>query len=239
MVLELANNQQRIDVGTGEFIGIVSEEVGKPMGSLRGVDYRRDDKTGQVITASGRFLAGNIITYGTAVPPQTGGWLNTVTFRGLRLFTQVDFKAGHKLMSNSNFNFMREGLHKGSLVGREGGVIFPGVNEDGTPNTTAVEAEAFYADYRGRNLATPFVYDASFVRWRTLSLGYDFTKFVTKTFIKGLTLNAFINNVLIIKKSVDNLDPETQYSTSDLLTGLESHALPTTRSFGLNVNVKL
>jgi hypothetical protein len=44
--------------------------------------------------------------------------------------------------------------------------------------------------------------------------------------------------VLIIKKYVDNLDPETQYSASDLLTGLESHASPTTRTFGLNLNVK-
>jgi TonB-linked SusC/RagA family outer membrane protein len=219
LVLELANGQQRIDVGSGEFIGIVSEEVGKPMGSLRGVDYLRDSKTGQIITSSGMFLAGNIVTYGSAVPPHTGGWLNTITFKGLRIFTQIDFKAGHKLLSNSNFNLMREGLHKGSLVGREGGVIFPGINKDGTPNTKAVEAESFYAGYRGTSIATPFVYDAGFVRWRTISVGYDLTRFVKKTFIKGLNINAFVNNVLIIKKSVDNLDPETQYSSSDLLTG--------------------
>jgi TonB-linked SusC/RagA family outer membrane protein len=239
LVLELANGQQRFDVGTGEFIGIVSHEVGRPIGSVRGVDYLRDPKNGQVITAAGRFLAGNIVNYGSAVPPHTGGWLNTLTYKGIRIFTQIDFKAGHKLVSNSNFNFMREGLHKGSLAGREGGVVFPGVNSDGSPNTTAVEAESFYSDYRGKSIATPFVYDASFVRWRTLSIGYDLTRLLSKTFIKGLAVNAFVNNVLIIKKSVDNLDPETQYSTSDLLVGLESHALPTTRTFGLNVNVKL
>ncbi|WP_211480972.1 SusC/RagA family TonB-linked outer membrane protein [Arcticibacter eurypsychrophilus] len=236
-VLQLANNQQRIDVGTGEYIGFVSQEVGKAMGSLRGVDYKRDDQ-GRVLMANGRFLAGDIITYGSAVPKHIGGWLNTVNYKGLRLFTQVDFKAGHKLISNSNFNFMREGLHKASLVGREGGVVFEGVNADGNANTTAVPAEAFYSDYRGKSIATPFVYDASFIRWRTVSLGYDFSRFVNKTFIKSITLNGFVNNVLIIKKHVDNLDPETQYSTSDLLSGLESLALPTTRSYGLNLNVK-
>jgi hypothetical protein len=57
--------------------------------------------------------------------------------------------------------------------------------------------------------------------------------------VKGLSLNAFVNNVLIIKKYVDNLDPETQFSASDLNTGLEAHALPTTRSYGLNINIKL
>jgi hypothetical protein len=155
------------------------------------------------------------------------------------LFAQVDFKAGHKLISNSNFNWYRHGLHKASLVGREGGVVMDAVNADGTPNTTAVPAQDFYTLYRGTSVTTPFVYNASFVRWRTLSVGYDLSRLLGNTFIKGLALNAFVNNVLMIKKYVDNLDPETQYSASDNLNGLEAHALPTTRSYGLNVNIKL
>ncbi|KAA5542894.1 SusC/RagA family TonB-linked outer membrane protein [Adhaeribacter rhizoryzae] len=242
-VLELANNQTRFDVANaqdlGAFIGYVSHEVGKPLASLRGFDYRRDDQ-GRILTSNGRFAQGNLITYGSAIPTHTGGWLNTVTFKGIRLFTQIDFKAGHKLISNSNFNWMRHGLHKASLVGREGGVVMAGaVNADGSPNTVAVPAQEFYNNYRSVNVTTPFVYDASFVRWRTVSLGYDFSRFVSKSFVKGLAVNAFINNVLIIKKHVDNLDPETQFSASDLNTGLEAHALPTTRSYGLNLNIKL
>ncbi|WP_051359862.1 SusC/RagA family TonB-linked outer membrane protein [Adhaeribacter aquaticus] len=237
-VLQLAQGQTGIQVGTGEFIGAVWHEVGKPLASLRGVDYRRDAQ-GRIITIGGQFQAGNTITYGSAIPTHTGGWLNTFTYKGIRLFTQIDFKAGHKLISNSNFNWNRHGLLKSTLVGRETGVVFDGVNTDGSPNTTAVEADAFYQLYRGRNLSTPFVYNASFVRWRTLSLGYDFSRFVNKTFIKGLNVNAFINNVMLIKKYTPNIDPETQYSTSDALTGLEAHALPTTRSYGLNVNIKL
>src|SRR5690606_26087414 len=122
---------------TGEYIGIVSHEVGKPLGSLRGVDFRRDDQ-GNVITSNGTMLGGEIVTYGSAVPTKTGGWLNTVNFKGFRLFTQVDFKAGHKLISNSNFNWYRHGLHKATLEGREGGVIYPSVTPTGEPNTTPV-----------------------------------------------------------------------------------------------------
>ena len=236
-VLQLANNQQKIDVGTGTYMGIAAEEVGKPMGSIRGVDYRRDDQ-GRVITVNGRFLAGNIITYGSSIPKYTGGWLNTVTYKGFRVFAQIDFKGGNRIISNTNFNLTRHGLHKNSLVGREGGVVFPGVNTDGTPNKTAVEAESFYSDYRGKSVTTPFVYDDSFIKWRTISVGYDLSRFVDQTFIKGLNINAFINNVLIIKKHIDNLDPESQFSASDLLGGLESLALPTIRSYGLNLNVK-
>lgn len=238
-VLQLAQGQTRFDTGSGEFIGIVSHEIGKPLASLRGFDYRRDDQ-GRIITSNGRFLQGNLVTYGSAVPTHTGGWLNTLNFKGFRIFAQVDFKAGHKLISNSNFNWYRHGLHQASLVGREGGgVVMNAVNADGSPNTIAVPAQDFYTLYRGTSVTTPFVYNASFVRWRTLSVGYDLSKFVNTTFIKGLSLNAFVNNVLIIKKYVDNLDPETQYSASDNLSGLETHSMPTTRSYGLNINIKL
>ncbi|WP_161888897.1 SusC/RagA family TonB-linked outer membrane protein [Pontibacter russatus] len=237
-VLELANNQQRIDVGTGEYTGIVSHEVGKPLGSLRGVDFRRDEQ-GRVVTSNGNMLGGDIVTYGSAIPTHTGGWLNTLNFKGFRFFTQVDFKAGHKLISNSNFNWYRHGLHKATLPGREGGVIYPSVTPEGDPNTTPVVPGTFYNGVRSFSIATPFVYDASFVRWRTASLGYDLTKLLSNTFIKGLNINAYVNNVLMIKKYVDNLDPESQYSASDNLAGLEAHSLPTTRSYGVNVNIKL
>lgn len=235
-VLKLADNQQRFDVGTGEYIGMVSHEVGSPMSSLRGVDYRRNEQ-GEIITANGLFLPGNIVTYGSAIPPHTGGWLNTLTYKGIRVFAQLDFKAGHKMISNSNFNWTRHGLHKNTLVGREGGVVFDGVNSDGSANSTPVEAELFYSQYRSANIATPFVYDASFIRWRNLSIGYDFSKFLANSFIKSLNANFFINNPLLIRKHIDNLDPETQFSSSDLRSGLEGHALPTTRTYGLNLNV--
>ena len=164
--------------------------------------------------------------------------MNTVNWKKLRIFTQVDFKAGHKIMSNSNLNMLREGLTQSSLVGREGGVVFDALNADGTPNSTAVEAEQFYSTYRATNIATPFLYNGSFVRWRTLSIGYDLSDVVSKSFIKGLSVSLLMNNVLMIKKYLDNLDPEAQVSASDNFQGIETHTLPTTRSYGINLNVK-
>ncbi|WP_423146368.1 SusC/RagA family TonB-linked outer membrane protein [Rubrolithibacter danxiaensis] len=237
-VLQLANNQARVDVGTGEFFGTVSHEVGMPLASLRGFDYRRDDQ-GRIITSGGLPLQGSLTTFGSAIPKWTGGWINNFNYKKLSISTQIDFKAGYKIMSNSNMNFLREGLSKASLAGREGGVVFPGVNADGTPNTTAVEAEAFYTVYRTTGIATPFMYNGSFIRWRSLTVGYDLSRYVNKSFIKGLTLSATVNNVLMIKKYIDNLDPEAQVSVSDNLQGIETHTLPTTRVYGLNLNVKL
>ena len=237
-VLALANGQSRFDVGTGEFFGFVSHEVGMPLASLRGFDYKRD-ANGKIITVGGLFQQGNLTTFGSAIPKWVGGWLNTFNYKHLHVTTQIDFKAGYKIMSNSNLNFLREGLTQSSLVGREGGVVFDGVNADGTPNTTKVEAEQFYTQYRSTGVATPFIYNGSFVRWRSLSIGYDLSRFFAKTFVREMTISAVCNNVLMIKKYIDNLDPEAQVSSSDNLQGIETHTLPTTRSIGFNINIKL
>jgi TonB-linked SusC/RagA family outer membrane protein len=237
-VIELANGQLRFDVGTGEFFGIVSHEVGKPLASLRGFDYKRNAK-GEILTAGGKPIQGDLVTFGSAIPKLIGGWLNTLEFKGIRLTTLFDFKSGHKILSNSNLNFLRHGLSKTSLVGREGGVLFPGVENSGNPNAIKVEAEDFYSSYRSTNMAAPFVYKGDFIRWRTLSVGYDLSRFVKLKYIKGVAVSLTGYNLLLIKKYTDNLDPEAQLSASDFLQGIESHALPTTRTFGFNVNVKL
>jgi outer membrane receptor protein involved in Fe transport len=236
-VIELASGQLRFDVGTGEFFGTLSHEVGMPLASLRGFDFKRDAK-GQILTSGGKPIQGNLITFGSAIPTLVGGWFNSVEFKGFRVTALIDFKGGHKILSNSNLNFLRHGLHKASLVGRDTGVLFQGFNENGSANATRVEVEDFYSSYRSTNLATPFVYRGDHIRFRSISIGYDLTKHIKTKFIKGVAVSLTGYNLFIIKKYIDNLDPEAQLSQSDNLQGIESHALPTTRTFGFNLNVK-
>jgi len=234
-VLALANGQRSFDVGVGQYFGIISHEVGLPLASVRAFDYKRDAK-GNILTAGGKPLLGELKTYGSAIPKWTGGWTNSISYKAFRIFTQIDFKAGAVVLSNSNFNFLRHGLSKASLEGREEGVVFKGYNADGTPNSIAVPAEEFYASLR--NLGEPFVYNASFVRLRTVSLGYDLTSLLKKSPVKALVVSAFVNNAAMIKKHLDNLDPESQISVSDNFQGLDTHALPTSRTYGININAR-
>jgi len=80
-VLELANGQERFDVGVGQYFGTISHEVGKPLASVRSFDYRRD-ANGNIITSAGKPLLGELMTYGSAIPKWTGAWLNTFTYKG-------------------------------------------------------------------------------------------------------------------------------------------------------------
>ena len=237
-VLSLAAGQQQLTVGSGEFFGAIVDQVGLPLNQLQGSDYKRD-ANGRIIVAGGLPLASTKpALFGSALPTATGGWANTFKYKRLSFMALIDFKAGGKVLSSSNLNWLREGLSKPSLVGREGGVIYPGVNADGTPNTTAVNAESFYANYRSAGLVGPFIYNSSFIKLRTISMSYDFTNVLKVKYIKGLTLAAYCRNVLIIKKFLPNLDPEAIQTSGDNLAGYEQGALPTVRTTGLNLNVK-
>ncbi len=241
-VVELANGQTALTVATQpDFAGIITHEVGKPMASLQGRGYARTATGQRVFQANGRPAFDNTIkTWGSAVPTYWGGWTNTFSFKGIRVSGLIDFKGGHKLISSTNYNLWRHGLHKGSLPGRDGGVLGDGVRADGSPNATRVaNAQLFYGDIRSiGHFVEEFVYDASFIKLRQLTIGYDFSKLLKRSSLRGLTLSGVVNNVAVLRKFTPNIDPEQIGGASDNLAGIESGALPLTRSMGFNLNLK-
>ncbi|HEX5168602.1 MAG TPA: SusC/RagA family TonB-linked outer membrane protein, partial [Cyclobacteriaceae bacterium] len=243
---------ESITVGQHVFNGWVRQVVGEEMGQIVGFGYRRND-AGQIIynTTSGLPLATTQpISFGSALPKWTGGFLNSFTFKGITASFLIDFKLGGKVLSGTNFNAYRHGLHKDSLVGREGGtldangndpgfVVGEGVNQEGAPNTTGAKAEDYYSVVRGSGIVEPIIYDAGYWKLRQITIGYDFTKFLPQSFpVKGVRLSFVANNVLMLKKWAPNIDPESFSYTSDNVVGLESPSVPTTRSLGFNLNVK-
>jgi len=243
-VLALApgvNRQIVSQFGGNEFIGSLVYEVGKPLNQLAARTYLRNENGEIVVGNNGRLLANNSdVLFGSGTPKYTGGWNNTFRYRNLTMLVHLDYKFGGKILSSTALNGLRQGHTKASLVGREGGVVFPGVRADGTPNTTAVDPQTFYTDYRTLQIADPFIYKSDFIKLRNITLAYDFSNMIgTKwKFVKGLTLSASCRNVLIIKKYIDDLDPEAFASSGDNRVGYEQTTLPTTRTYGLNLNVK-
>lgn len=242
LVVSLAGEQKQIIVGSNsDFTGRVAHEVGKPMASLLGAGYERDAQGRRVFAANGSPMYNrDLVSWGSAMPKWIGGWTNTVQYKGFRLSTLVDFKFGHKLISATNYNLWRHGLHKGTLDGRDGGVVGEGVTVDGAPNSVKMEASAYYSTIRNiTSFVEDFVYNAGFIKLRQLSLGYRFpTDLIEKTPFHGITLSLVSNNVWVINKHTPNIDPEQLGQASDNLAGIESGALPLTRTLGFNLNLK-
>jgi hypothetical protein len=178
--------------------------------------------------------------FGSALPKWVGGFLNTVTYKGFRLGVFIDYKLGNKMLSGTNFNAVRHGLHKMTLEGREDGVKGVGVDAAGNPNNAVAKVQTYWEHLRTQQIIAPVIYNGGYWKLRQVSLGYDLTRHIPARWpIKGLKLDLVANNVLLLKKWVDNIDPETFGFGSDNQAGLESPGLPTTRSLGLNLNIKL
>ena len=112
--------------------------------------------------------------------------------------------------------------------------MVPGVNKDGTPNTTVVTAQAYFNGLF--QLHEPYVYDASFVKLREVSLAYTLPRNTTRRLgISGLTLSAIGRNLWLHSKA-PNIDPETAFDASNV-QGIEGEQLPTPRSIGFTVSV--
>ncbi len=241
-VLSLLTDKEgeRITVGTHVFNGELRQIVGKEMGQIAGFGFRRDAKGQQVFGANGLPLrTPDLITFGSALPKWFGGINNAFTYKGISLSFLIDFKLGNKVLSGTNFNAYRHGLHKATLEGREGGVVGKGVDINGNVNTVAAPVQDYWSVVRSQALVEPVIYDGGYWKLRQITVGYDFTKFLPANFlVKGVKLNFVANNVLMLKKWVDNIDPESFGYTSDNLVGMESTGLPTTRSIGFNLNVK-
>ncbi|MCC5935885.1 MAG: SusC/RagA family TonB-linked outer membrane protein [Lunatimonas sp.] len=247
--LGLTEGDSVITVGTAVYGGELRQVVGKPMGQIYGFGYLRDPQGNIVHDANnGRPLRTALqIPFGSAIPIWVGGFMNTFHYKNLSLSTLIDFKLGHKMLSGTNFNAWRHGLHKGTLVGREQGfVIGEGVKNVGTaenpsyvPNDVQTEVQTFYETVRSANMIEEFIYNAGFWNLRQVTIGYNLTPLLPANFfIKSLRANVVGNNVLVIKKWVPNIHPEEFGFTSDNLMGLEAHGLPVTRSIGFNLSFK-
>jgi TonB-linked SusC/RagA family outer membrane protein len=231
---------ERITTATHVFNGELRQVVGEEVGQLAGYAYRRDANGNKVYGTDGIPLASlDMVLYGSALPKWVGGFNNAFNYKGIMFSFLIDYKLGGKMISGTNFNAVRHGLHKMTLPGREGGVIGEGVNELGEPNTIAAPSEKYWETVRTRAIIEPIVYNAGYWKLRQITLGYDFSKFLPLQFpLKSIKLSAVANNVLMLKKWVPNIDPESFGYSSDNLVGLEATGLPTTRSFGFNLNAK-
>ena len=241
-VLSIITNKpgERITTGTHVFNGETRLVVGEEMGQIAGYGYARSAKGEMIFQSNGLpQRTPDLILFGSALPKWTGGFLNSFNYKGISLTVFIDYKLGGKMLSGTNFNAIREGLHKMTLTGRVGGVTGVGVNASGATNTAVAPVQTYWEHLRSQQIIEPVIYNGGYWKLRQITVGYDFTRFVpAKWPIKGLKLDFVANNVLIIKKWVDNIDPETFGFGSDNQVGLESPGLPTTRGLGLNLNVK-
>jgi TonB-linked SusC/RagA family outer membrane protein len=228
---------------------MIKHIVGYPFGMITGYRQKTDSQGNKVYESNGSPVRSDVYEIlGNGVADLTGGLNNTLTWNRISLSALIDFKFGGDLYSGTNVRLTEWGLHKQTLEGREGGKVVKGVTQTGTdtdgkpiyePFSYELNQEDFarYWGNLGERAEENFIYDASFIKLRQVSLEYSLpAKILTKTPFTNLAVSIVGRNLAILYKNVENIDPEYGY-TDSAAQGLDYFGMPTTRTYGFNLRV--
>ncbi|MBN9380793.1 MAG: SusC/RagA family TonB-linked outer membrane protein [Chitinophagaceae bacterium] len=220
--------------GNGAFVASVQ---GLPVSQIMAYDYQYDTH-GNIIMNNGIPVRGNVKPMGSGLPKYYGGLNNEFLYKRFTFSFLVDYRFGSKVLSGTDFFSIYYGLNKSTLPGRETGVLAKGVDIDGGPNTTVVAAQDYYQGLV-KSISTISVFDGSFIKLRQVTAGYLLPPgMLQKTPFASINVSLVARNLLTLLKHTRNFDPEDNFSSLPGNAGLEGGGLPSTRTYGINVNIK-
>jgi hypothetical protein len=227
-VISLAAGASSLAVGTSRTDnGFTQDIVGKAADQVMAFDYQYDTHGNIVVDPATNIpMQGNLTAYGSAYAKWMGGWNNEFTYKRLGLSFLIDGKFGGKVFSATDYYAYYFGLHQATLVNREGNF--------GT-STNPINAGTYYSTLAG-NVSKLFVQDASFIKFRQISLSYFLPARVFNNVIQGLTVSLVGRNLFYLMKKTDNIDPEAAFTAN--AQGLELGGVPASKTYGLDLNFK-
>ncbi|WP_445722093.1 SusC/RagA family TonB-linked outer membrane protein [Flavobacterium sp.] len=239
----------------GSFQGGVSvnAQVGQPYGVIQGSDYVYLNGSRVVDPTTGKYqiTSTNDVNLGSFIPDWNGGVSNRLSYKNVSFSFLIDVQKGGNVFSLDRWYGEGTGLYTNTVgtndlgnpirntIANGGGVILDGVLPDGSPNNVRLDTSNGLDGYLGYlgSANSDYVYDASYVKLREMTLGYTFGKKALGNTFQELYLGISGNNLWIIHKNLPDADPEAGLSSGNL-QGFQSGPLPTTRTFAFNLKVK-
>ncbi|MCP2027493.1 TonB-linked SusC/RagA family outer membrane protein [Flavobacterium sp. HSC-32F16] len=216
--------------------------LGGEYGDLYVKGFQRDPNGNIIVNSAGLPLATNgfDVRAGNFNPDWTAGFRNSFKYKDFSLSFLVDFRIGGEVISYTQARMAGLGVSDLTLDGRAGGIIVPGVVDNGngtySPNTTSITAEQYWTSIGQRDpVAEPFIYDATNIRLRELVFGYSLPKrLLGDSGFKSIDFSLVGRNLFFFVNKAKYFDPEAGAGTGNL-QGVESFNIPTTREYGVNV----
>jgi TonB-linked SusC/RagA family outer membrane protein len=262
-VVDLAPGIENLQLGSLQGGISINARKGEPYGAIQGTGFQYVNGQ-KLVSSTGyyeRTLSSDIVI-GNINPDWNGGISNALNYKGFRFSFLIDIQQGGDIFSLDQWYGQATGIYKESartndlgnpirkqvytvygdpttpVLDNPGGIILPGVFEDGTPNNVRIEGGDYSAFGYVYWPNSAYIYDASYVKLREVVLSYSIpSNILGKSFVAGATINLIGSNLWIIHKNLPYSDPEANQSSGNL-QGWQSGALPSTRNFGISVNVQ-
>lgn len=257
-VTALREGIENITIGSLQGGITINAPLNEEYGSIWGADFVYDPNGNKIIGANGAYLHTDDSNHnlGSFQSDFVAGLNNSFTYKNFNLSFQIDWKKGGKIFSLDQYYGYGTGLYPDSVglndlgnpirntLENGGGVILPGVMEDPNnpghyiPNTIRLDRSMSSQVLETDPPVAAFVYDASFIKLRQVSVSYTFnnSKFLKNTGIQSLTLGLTGSNLWIIHKNLPFADPEAGLSSGSI-QGYQSGVMPSTRNFAFNLKV--
>ena len=250
-VEELAPGVSSYIIGQGPSGGTVEGRVGGQMGDIYGRGFARSpqgdiiyDKVAVGGTTIVRPRVGSaIIKVGNYNPDWTMGLINNFSYKNINLRVFLDYRNGGSLVTQTGALLYRSGVITETLVGREAPITPVGVlqNTDGsfTPNTITTTGQDYYRSYYAAENVEANTYDATFLKVREISLGFNLKNYFGKLPVASVNLTIFGRNLFVAStNALRHFNPESfAFNSGALVPGFEAGQLPSTRTMGFNLSV--
>lgn len=266
--LTLSHNTQLVeDIGSEDFVSAYSSPgnnsfmmygyvQGYPLNSLWGFKYAGVWHTEEEIAANastqtfaglgtnayqpgypryidvnhdGTLNQDDLVYQGSADPWLYGGLQNTFYIYGLRLGLYFAYSFGGKIYNFSEFYMA--GSRRTNQYRYMLDAWHPERNpESNLPRAGVISDQALPSDF--------MIYDASYLRFKTLTLSYTFDLSERISWLKDLTVS-FVADNIFLWKNYNGFDPDvSSEGTSSTLRRVDIGAYPKSRSFTLGVQIK-
>jgi TonB-linked SusC/RagA family outer membrane protein len=223
----------------------IEAREGGYMGDMYGQIFEKSP-AGEVIYYNGLpRLAPDKVKIGNYNPDWKAGYYTNLRYKNLAISVLFDHQKGGLIYSYTH----ARGVHAGSLTNsgeqgnlREDGIVGKGViaNGDGTFRPNDVVAPAF--DFVRQSVTASNIevntFDATYIKLREMNLSFQFPKhIVSRLKVRNVQASLFGNNLLLWTK-VPHIDPDNAYQEGGkFLAGMEILQLPSSRTYGLRLNV--
>jgi TonB-linked SusC/RagA family outer membrane protein len=231
--------------------------VGHPYGVLKGTNfiYTNGQRT---VNSQGRYMAtaSSAEIIGNPNPDWLGGITNTLNYKNIKLNFLIDIRHGGDIFSLDQWYGEGTGLYpitaglnelgvpKRAPVSENGGIILPGVKEDGSINDIRTSNEDGNDTAFGYPNSPPrawYVFDGSYIKLREVAITYSIpSNWISKLPpLKGIDISLVGRNLWIIDKNLEYSDPEETLSSGNSTNGYQSGAYPAVKTYGFNVKFNL
>ena len=183
------------------------------------------------LDSSGGYPYPKQTVIGHAAPKFYGGYTNTFTYKSFQLMTLFTFSYGGQLIYQDdvdNMNFSNFG-NKGTAI----------LNRYTPENPTATRPRLLYL-YAFTPLTNKSIYDANYIKLRSLTLSYSLPKAVM-TRLKWRNASVYVSGTnLFTLTNYPGLDPEVSDDPGSIIGGgRDVDSYPTNKSYTLGIRIGL